>query len=111
MISPYVFPGLKVNRVDKTQQIIDIVCSVYNVKFSKIDNKDRHREIIQIRQAIMYFLRKETSLSLKGISELFYYPFDHTTIISNIKVYYNVYPQDNRMKQNHKTIIEKLSAI
>ena len=112
-ISPYVFVGLKSHdkSYNKSQKIINTVCLAYDVEFKKVDNRKRFREIVQVRQAIMYFLRKETSLSLKAISDLFTVPFNHTTTISNIQVYEDVYHQDKLMLANHNIILEKLSAI
>lgn len=112
-ISPYVFVGLKNHdkTYNKAQKIINTVCLAYDVEFKKIDNKKRDREIVQVRQAIMYFLRKETSLSLKAISALFKDPFDHSTTIHGIKTYYDIYHQDKMMLANHDIILEKLSVL
>ena len=112
-ISPYVFAGLKSHdkSYNKSQKIINIVCMVYNVDFKKVDNRKRDREIVQVRQAIMYFLRKETSLSLKAIAVLFTNIFDHSTVIHGISTYNDIYHQDKLMLANHNIILEKLSAI
>lgn len=112
-ISPYVFAGLKNhdNTYNKAQKIINTVCLAYDVEFKKVDNRKRDREIVQVRQAIMYFLRKETSLSLKAIAGLFTNIFDHSTVIHAISTYNDIYKQDKLMLANHNRIIEKLSAI
>ena len=112
-ISPYVFAGLKNHdkTYNKSQKIINTVCLVYNVEFKKVDNRKRDREVVQVRQAIMYFVRKETSLSLKAIAKLFTNIFDHSTVIHGISTYNDIYYQDKMLLANHKIILEKLSAI
>jgi chromosomal replication initiation ATPase DnaA len=59
----------------------------------------------------MYFVRKETSLSLKAIAGLFTNIFDHSTVIHAISTYNDIYKQDKMLLANHNRIIEKLSAI
>ena len=112
-ISPYAFPGMdiKLKQYDKVKFIINTVCKVYNVEFKEIDNEIRERDMVIVRQTIMWFIRKYTGLSLKATGCLFKRNYDHATILYGTKVYENVKAYNELLKVNHQLIIDKIESI
>ena len=61
------------------EDIIQIVCTHYDIKLNLIESKTRKKEIAFARQMIMYLTRNHTKLSLSSIGDRF--NRDHTTVI------------------------------
>ena len=109
-ISPYVFAGLthwhKVKTVankSTTDDVIKDVCLVMGYTFEEVDNRSRVREIVYVRHAIAYWLKKVTNGTLKGIGTVFTGNRDHATILSSIETWDNLIHFDKEiMKVNDK---------
>lgn len=88
-ISPYVVPGVKfeymplVDQRIKADAFIDKICGFYNIKYENIISRDRRREWAVPRFWAMYFIKKNTTLTLRYIGEIFS-GRDHTTVIHAI---------------------------
>lgn len=84
IISPYVIPGLKLNRgkLLEKRDVIDAVCDYYDIEKTELMGNKRPQEVVNARQIGMYILRKKTSLSLSKIAQVF--NRDHTTVIHSI---------------------------
>jgi chromosomal replication initiation ATPase DnaA len=102
-ISPYAFAGMEIKPL-KPKDIIDIVCNYYNVKFKDVDNRDRHNNIIEVRQAIMYYLHHNTKLTLYGISDCFTHKCHHSSVLNNIGRYNDLLSYDKTIQKQHEVL-------
>lgn len=87
---------------EKAQVIIREVCKYLDVSEKKIKEPIRKREIVECRQFAMYYIRKNTSMSLESIGKIF--KKDHATVLNALHVAenlinFNGYKQkDGRMR-------------
>lgn len=75
-------------------RIQDIVCGYFKVLPDEIKDRTRKREVLQIRQILIYFLKQYTRLSLNKIG-LFVSlegakPFDHATCLHATRTINNI---------------------
>lgn len=63
-----------------TDQIIQFVTERTGVTYEQMQSPRRHREWVQARQAAMWLMRRNTSISLKAIANIFG-GRDHSTVI------------------------------
>lgn len=90
-------------------KIINIVCEFYGTDFDTINTKSRHRELVEVRQAVCYFVRKRNpNMPLREIGEIFTPPRTHSTIIHSIKTYENIIFSDARSRRLANEITELL---
>jgi len=73
---------------DKAEIIIKEVCRYYNTSFEKINVPCRGRKLVEPRQVIMYFMNKNTGLSLRMIGD--YFNRDHATTIHSVRTVTNL---------------------
>lgn len=59
-MSPYAAPGLDYRSLAK---IVNDICNQSGVTFDKIRSKDRHAEIVEIRQFLHYFVQAERGIT------------------------------------------------
>ena len=114
-IHPYVYAGLRLglNNVaphHAKQMIIDAVLNVYSVEFAAIDNRNRKREVKEVRQVIMYFLAKFTKLTLMDIAKCFTERFDHSTVIHNRDAVSDWLTTDDELYEKYLKICERLKV-
>lgn len=64
--------------------LIKLVCNHYGQDYNKLMSKDKHRELVYIRQILIYLLYKNTPYSTTDIGELF--KRDHATVIYSSKI-------------------------
>lgn len=81
-ISPYVIPGLKRTDMITMNRIISIIQCYFRVELEDLFEKSRLREAVTKRHICFYFIRKNTSASLKDIAKKFNQ--DHTTVMNGI---------------------------
>lgn len=100
-----------------TNRIVNIVCSELKVHFATINVPSRKNIYTFPRFAIMYYLRKYDSISLKATGKLFKGKkgkgYDHTTVIyaaSQWEVIINS-PQYRELKKSHLRITEILEKL
>jgi len=112
-MTPYSYPGINFKYKDQStiEAVKKIVCKNYGRTFDEIDVTSRTREIVQVRQALMYWLRKYTHMSLNDIGSIFQKNYDHSTILWAVKTYENVYPQIMNYKTYHKKTKEDILRI
>ncbi|MFA5562509.1 MAG: chromosomal replication initiator protein DnaA [Eubacteriales bacterium] len=89
--------------VDK---ILHAVSRKYGVSVEDIKGKKRHENIVSARHLCVYLVRKQTSLPLTAIGEIF--ERDHSTILSSIK---NVEEQLKQTKHMEGELEELLTEI
>lgn len=65
------------------EDIVNIVCDLYNIYPKKIFQDTRKRELTKCRQISMYIARKLTDLSLSEIGA--YFNKDHATVVHSVK--------------------------
>lgn len=96
MTSPYVYAGFKnfslsnhgiplEEQQEVAIHIIEKICNKYKVDVKKVRGKGRMQPYVTIRQIAMYFIRKNTGMSLKRIGDIFSWR-DHTSVIHSIRV-------------------------
>lgn len=65
------------------EDIVNIVCDLYNIYPKKIFQDTRKRELTKCRQISMYIARQLTELSLSEIGA--YFNKDHATVLHSVK--------------------------
>jgi chromosomal replication initiator protein len=89
-VSAYAIPGLKEmyksheSPKSVAERIIKKVCDFYNIDEFCVRSKNRKQEYVTARQFCMFFIRRNTSLTLKETADIFS-GRDHTTCIHSIK--------------------------
>ena len=89
-LSPYVIPGLKFSSMPtldqeyKAKAIINKVAETLNIPVDSIVNRGRKRDVVAARFWCMWFVRCNTTLSLKQTGALFS-DKDHTSVIHGLQ--------------------------
>jgi chromosomal replication initiation ATPase DnaA len=117
LISPYLFPGIDLSKLDKTkhnclknvisfteEDVIDIVAQEFNVTKDSILSKSRKRIYVEPRQVISYILKTKYKITLSTIGE-FVGGRDHTSIIHYLDVFPIIYKTDKRYRNKCKNIL------
>jgi chromosomal replication initiator protein len=87
------------------------ICSYAGLEPEKLKDITRKREVIELRQLAMYFIKKKTNLSLNQIGYFFHSKnkprgFDHASCLHNIKVVENLICVDKIFYKKFKEIEE-----
>lgn len=112
-MSPYIIPGLPTKPTIDTivaENIAKAVCRYFGIARDVVNKRNRKYEIVLCRQISMYFIKKETLLSLQSIAKMFSpATTDHTTAIHGITQVKNQLslPVMNRCKEIVEDIINK----
>jgi chromosomal replication initiator protein len=121
-ISPYVYPGLKLNVEDKRivnesvkhlkykitkDEILNIVADECGVKPSQILGRIREREIVNGRFMYCAILYRSFGYTLKGIGKIIG-GRDHTTISHSIEAFKDRYRNEEDFKSRVDEIYNKL---
>lgn len=117
-MNPYVIPGLKGVKVPakyfamsykiKSEDIIDAVCETYCVSNEDIKGKSRKRDVVEARHVISWVLVKKMGMTLSEVGRTFLGGRDHTTVISSINRYSNLYDTEEAFKSKADELIERL---
>jgi len=88
-MSPYIVPGLKEKAVrypghTPISDLVAAFCSITGRRLEWILEKDRHKERVKYRHALVYFIRKLTDATHRQICEVVT-GYDHTVSIHAIK--------------------------
>lgn len=89
--------------------IIDAICSVYNIDFTDIKKRTRKREIVEPRQMLFYFARLNSVGSLQSIANLF--DMDHATVLHGCRQIKMIAEYDRYVRKNMEMIQYKLDNI
>lgn len=127
-MTPYLFPMIKQDLIPNTiaEKIIQVVglyyhdAGILNTVFERLEipleeqsykvvlkSRRRFRELVEMRQTMMYFIKKHTSLSLKSIGKHFG-SYDHSTVIHGITEYDNYHNSAQYIKK-HTEISERIN--
>lgn len=87
------------------EDIIQKVCSHYEIEDSAIHTKTRKREVVQVRQVAMYLAKKHTDSSSSKIGQLIGNK-DHATVLHACKIVKDQVEVDKAFKAN----IEEIEA-
>jgi chromosomal replication initiator protein len=93
MISPnninyWAIPSVRKQNLSPRQRqaiandIIDKVCTYYNISIEQIKGRKRYKTVIMARHMSMFLLRNRLKLKLKDIAKM--YGRDHSTVIHSI---------------------------
>jgi chromosomal replication initiation ATPase DnaA len=83
---------------------------MYRTDFDTINVKTRNIELVEVRQAICYFVKKENPyMRLSKIGEIFTPPRNHATVIYSIKTYEDLIFSNSRVKNISANINAKLN--
>jgi hypothetical protein len=69
------------------------ICDQLNISFGELCTLSRKRELVMVRQCIMYHLKQRTRYPLTTIGDLFA-GRDHSTVIHALEVHENLYGRD-----------------
>lgn len=121
-ISPYIYPGLKLNVEDKRlvnesvkhlkhkitrEEILEVVAEECGVKSSQILSRIREREIVNGRFMYCAILYTSFGYTLERIGKIMG-GRDHSTIIHSIETYKNRYRNEETFKSTVDNIYQKL---
>lgn len=98
------------------EKIIEELADCMGVSVEDIKGRSRKRELVIVRQIVIYCLKKITGASLKSVGEHLYR--DHTTAIHAIKCVNNMYETRNdefmgcfkKLPHMHKVMISRDTA-
>mgnify|MGYP000666368961 CR=1 FL=1 len=82
-----------------------------NLNFEDINKPTRVRAIVRSRQAVMYYLLRYTTMTLKSIGAEFNQKYDHSTVLHARDTYQNLVDTYKADKECHHRIKEKLDKI
>ena len=116
-ISPYCFPGIKLDQNDKRkfkssvelskynmskEEILEIISQECDVSLSKILTRCRKKEVVNARFIFCAVMKRHFTYSLKRIGSIVHR--DHTSVIHAIEEF------DNRLKnEDHfKSMVNKI---
>jgi chromosomal replication initiator protein len=74
----------KTKKNIKPKEILDAVCSYFDIKISQIKGPKRNKEVVFPRQVAMYLLKTELNIPLIRLGEIFGNR-DHTTVMHSVK--------------------------
>lgn len=100
IISPYVSPGIKRHQL-YLESLLAKAEEVFGVSEKVILSKDRRRQVVEARQALMYALHR-SNFKLHAIGKML--NRDHTTVMYGIEVVKN-------LQQTDKEFAEKLNKL
>ena len=121
LISPYVFPGLKLNGLSKKkypflkkavviitrEEIVDIVLKGCEVTLEQLVSRCRERDIVDARKITCKVLKTKFNYSLKSIGD-FIGGRDHTTGIHSITEFDSLYGNNEAFKAKADSILDKV---
>jgi chromosomal replication initiator protein len=121
LISPYVFPGLKLNGLSKKQfaflkkavvtitreEIVNIVLEGCEVTLEQLVSRCRERDIVDARKITCKVLKTKFNYSLKSIGD-FIGGRDHTTVIHSITEFDSLYNNNDAFKAKADRILDKV---
>lgn len=90
-------------------QILDVVCSNFNVDVEDVLGKSRKREFVQARQISMYFLQNLAKVSINRIGRLIGNR-DHSTVAHSIDKIVTQMQVDKNLMRNIKAIERNLKV-
>lgn len=121
-MNPYIYAGVplhvkakirnhrgarKLNLTSPNQYITDEICNYFGMTFDEINNQSRKREIVKVRQFILYWQSKLTDATLGRIGKIFTNKnYDHSDVIYAKNAYEDLLT-DRIWKKDH----EKIKAI
>jgi chromosomal replication initiator protein len=120
-ISPYIYPGLKIEFLDSRQhpylkkskmviteeQIFDIVGHEYGLTKEEIISRSRKRECVESRHLMAYIIKRKTRFSLKHIGERLG-GRDHTTIIHSVRTFEDLFETDSVFRERSENIFYRV---
>lgn len=117
MISPYIIPGLTINKGKKVaisaDQIIKFVCETHEISKEDLIKKTRKKELVKARFMAYWFIKNNTSLGLVSIGKLF--SRDHSTVIHGIRDHSDNFERRDSesmmIMRNHRLIEQKIKSI
>lgn len=90
------------------QDIIQGICTYYNLKQSQIKGSQRSEHIARARQIAMFLLRRELKLKFEEIAVLLKRK-DHTTVLHGVKKIVQLMTKDQSFKEEVDAIARSLS--
>ncbi|WP_303849581.1 chromosomal replication initiator protein DnaA [Seleniivibrio woodruffii] len=98
---------VKKDRVVTSENIIDAVCSYFNVKLTDMKSKKRTKSISMPRQVAMYLLREKLNLSLQEVGSMFG-GRDHSTVLHAVNSVADKYKESREVQLIITTIEREL---
>ena len=121
-MNPYIYIGLpsrvklniktrKINIEDVSQYVTKTICDYFGFSFEAINNTCRKRELVKVRQFIMFWQCQKSKASLTTIANIFTLKgYDHSDVIYAKKTYENLLINRD-WKADHEAIKELLKDI
>lgn len=118
-ISPYVFPGLKLDEIDseknpfiKTikrqiteEELFQIVEKKSGLTKENLISTSRKRELVDMRQLVSFVLKTDFNQTLSSIGKTLG-DRDHTTILHSIRKFYDLYETNTNYKNKCDSILK-----
>lgn len=87
-----------------------MVCEHFNLSPWQLKDKTRGRFISGARQLAMFFIRRDTGISLANVG-YYFGGRDHTTVIHSVSVINDMIQTNDPLKAHYLEIDKKLSAV
>ncbi len=101
---------LEAAKENEPERIIEVIAEFFNLTKEDILNEKRTKEVVKVRQIVMYFLRHHLNLSLKEIGKILG-GRDHSTIIHGIEKIENLLEKDQDLREKIVEIERKIRWI
>jgi chromosomal replication initiator protein len=120
-ISPYCFPGIKLDQNDKRkfkssvelskynmskEEILEIISQECDVSLSEILTRCRKKEVVNARFIFCAVMKKHFTYSLKRIGAIVHR--DHTSVIHALNEFNNRYKNEDIFKSTVNKIYNKI---
>lgn len=115
MISPYVYPGVRVTHklYQKTRvsfvKCTRVVCREFDIAPSELKIRRRKREIVAPKQLLQTFLFNLTLLTTSQVGKIF--DMDHSSVSNSMKRVKADYQTDRRFRERVDDMLFNLKAM
>jgi len=120
-MNAYVIPGLRGVKVPakyfamsykiKSEDVITAVCETYDVTVDQLRGKDRSRGIVEARHVTCWMLVKKMGMTLSEVGKTFLGGRDHTTVMSSIKRFNDIYETEDQFREKVDALVDNLMAL
>ena len=120
-MNAYVIPGLKGVKVPakyfamsykiKSEDVINAVCETYELTVDQLRSKDRSRVFVEARHVTCWVLVKKMGMTLSEVGKTFLGGRDHTTVISSIRRFHDMYDTEEQFREKVDALVDNLMSL
>ncbi len=97
------------NKHEKIQNIIIIICKEFNISEDQFKSKSRKSEIVYVRHLVTYMLRYELGITFREIGEIL--DREVSTVIRNFQTISDIIRHDVIIQKDVKNLKELINNV